>query len=175
MPLVFLEVGDCSRDLTRVRRPPPPNLRTRNVLVPRINVTSFHPCPGNTTQTASVDESTREFFAELTEAGTYHVRVTTLSTAGDCEPRESSADGGFTFYLGVSPWTFGFPESNARQAPIWPSMSFYMTGLACRLFKTKHKSIESESFLSAKSCQNTHEICLRSYRRPEYRKNTQLG
>ncbi|XP_019753160.1 receptor-type tyrosine-protein phosphatase O isoform X1 [Hippocampus comes] len=55
---------------------------------------------GNTTQTASVDESTHEFFAELTEAGTYHVRVTTLSTGGDCEPRESSADGGFTFYLG---------------------------------------------------------------------------
>ncbi|XP_077356366.1 receptor-type tyrosine-protein phosphatase O isoform X2 [Festucalex cinctus] len=55
---------------------------------------------GNTTQTASVDESTHEFFTELTEAGTYSLRVTTLSSAGDCEARESSADAGFTFYLG---------------------------------------------------------------------------
>ncbi|XP_077399781.1 receptor-type tyrosine-protein phosphatase O [Vanacampus margaritifer] len=54
----------------------------------------------NTTQTASVDESTHEFFTEVTEAGTYGLRVTTLSTAGDCEARESSADAGFTFYLG---------------------------------------------------------------------------
>ncbi|XP_061524179.1 receptor-type tyrosine-protein phosphatase O isoform X2 [Phycodurus eques] len=54
---------------------------------------------GNATQTASVDESTHEFFTELTEAGTYDVRVTALSTAGDCEARESAADAGFTFYL----------------------------------------------------------------------------
>ncbi|XP_061617696.1 receptor-type tyrosine-protein phosphatase O isoform X5 [Phyllopteryx taeniolatus] len=54
---------------------------------------------GNATQTASVDESTHEFFTELTEAGTYGVRVTALSTAGDCEARESAADAGFTFYL----------------------------------------------------------------------------
>ncbi|XP_061663501.1 receptor-type tyrosine-protein phosphatase O [Syngnathoides biaculeatus] len=55
---------------------------------------------GDATQTASVDESTHEFFSELTEAGTYSVRVTTLSTAGDCEARESATDAGFTFYLG---------------------------------------------------------------------------
>ncbi|XP_061124497.1 receptor-type tyrosine-protein phosphatase O isoform X8 [Syngnathus typhle] len=55
---------------------------------------------GNTTQTASVDESTHEFFTELSEAGTYSLRVATLSAAGDCEARESAADAGFTFYLG---------------------------------------------------------------------------
>lgn len=55
---------------------------------------------GNATETATVDENTHEFFTELTEAGTYRVLVTTLSSAGDCEARESSAHTGFTFYLG---------------------------------------------------------------------------
>uniref|UniRef100_A0AAY4E4G0 Protein-tyrosine-phosphatase n=1 Tax=Denticeps clupeoides TaxID=299321 RepID=A0AAY4E4G0_9TELE len=54
---------------------------------------------GNSTETATVDENTHEFFAELSEAGTYHVQVSTVSSAGDCEPRESAADTGFTFYL----------------------------------------------------------------------------
>uniref|UniRef100_A0A3P8UVI2 protein-tyrosine-phosphatase n=1 Tax=Cynoglossus semilaevis TaxID=244447 RepID=A0A3P8UVI2_CYNSE len=54
---------------------------------------------GNSTETATVDENTHEFFTELTDPGTYHVHVTTLSSAGECEARESSADTGFTFYL----------------------------------------------------------------------------
>uniref|UniRef100_A0A672NX92 Protein tyrosine phosphatase receptor type O n=1 Tax=Sinocyclocheilus grahami TaxID=75366 RepID=A0A672NX92_SINGR len=54
---------------------------------------------GNSTETATVDENTHEFFTELSEAGTYGVHVTTLSSSGDCEARESSADTGFTFYL----------------------------------------------------------------------------
>ncbi|KAM9846087.1 receptor-type tyrosine-protein phosphatase O [Aulostomus maculatus] len=54
---------------------------------------------GNSSQAATVDANTHEFFTELTEPGTYRVRVTTLSSSGDCEPRESSADTGFTFYL----------------------------------------------------------------------------
>ncbi|XP_073694111.1 receptor-type tyrosine-protein phosphatase O isoform X1 [Garra rufa] len=54
---------------------------------------------GNSTETATVDENTHEFFTELSEAGTYRVHVTTLSSTGDCEARESSADTGFTFYL----------------------------------------------------------------------------
>uniref|UniRef100_A0A672NG68 protein-tyrosine-phosphatase n=1 Tax=Sinocyclocheilus grahami TaxID=75366 RepID=A0A672NG68_SINGR len=54
---------------------------------------------GNSTETATVDENTHEFFTELSEAGTYSVHVTTLSSSGDCEARESSADTGFTFYL----------------------------------------------------------------------------
>uniref|UniRef100_A0A7N8Y8G7 Protein tyrosine phosphatase receptor type O n=1 Tax=Mastacembelus armatus TaxID=205130 RepID=A0A7N8Y8G7_9TELE len=54
---------------------------------------------GNSTETATVDENTHEFFTELTEPGTYRVQVTTLSSAGDCEARESAADTGFSFYL----------------------------------------------------------------------------
>ncbi|KAG7232443.1 hypothetical protein INR49_008863, partial [Caranx melampygus] len=57
---------------------------------------------GNSTETATVDENTHEFFTELTEAGTYRVLITTLSSAGECEARESSAHTGFTFYLGVA-------------------------------------------------------------------------
>lgn len=57
---------------------------------------------GNSTENATVDENTHEFFAELTEPGTYRVLVTTLSSSGDCEPRESTADTGFTFYLSPS-------------------------------------------------------------------------
>lgn len=54
---------------------------------------------GNSTETATVDDNTHEFFTELTEPGTYRVQVTTLSSSGECEARESSADTGFTFYL----------------------------------------------------------------------------
>lgn len=46
-----------------------------------------------------MDENTHEFFTVLTEPGTYRVQVTTLSSSGDCEARESAADTGFTFYL----------------------------------------------------------------------------
>ncbi|KAM6984709.1 receptor-type tyrosine-protein phosphatase O-like [Aplochiton taeniatus] len=54
---------------------------------------------GNSTETATVDENTHEFFTELTEPGTYRVLVTTLSSSGLCEPRESTANTGFTFYF----------------------------------------------------------------------------
>ncbi|KAI4891777.1 hypothetical protein NFI96_017333 [Prochilodus magdalenae] len=54
---------------------------------------------GNSTETATVDENTHEFFTELSEPGTYHVLVTTLSSSGDCEPRESALHTDFTFYL----------------------------------------------------------------------------
>ncbi|KAK6290824.1 hypothetical protein J4Q44_G00387750, partial [Coregonus suidteri] len=57
---------------------------------------------GNSTETATVDENTHEFFTELTEPGTYRVQVTTLSSAGDCEARESTAYTGLTFYLSPS-------------------------------------------------------------------------
>ncbi|XP_055009766.1 receptor-type tyrosine-protein phosphatase O isoform X3 [Boleophthalmus pectinirostris] len=57
---------------------------------------------GNSTETATVDENTHEFFTELTEPGTYHVQVTTLSSYGECEARESTTDTGFTFYLSPS-------------------------------------------------------------------------
>ncbi|KAM4614618.1 receptor-type tyrosine-protein phosphatase O [Polymixia lowei] len=57
---------------------------------------------GNMTETATVDENTHEFFTELTEPGTYRVLVATLSSSGDCEARESTADTAFTFYLSPS-------------------------------------------------------------------------
>ncbi|XP_034530063.1 receptor-type tyrosine-protein phosphatase O isoform X3 [Notolabrus celidotus] len=57
---------------------------------------------GNSTETATVDENTHEFFTELTEPGTYRVQVTTLSGSGECEARESAANTGFTFYLSPS-------------------------------------------------------------------------
>ncbi|XP_072528764.1 receptor-type tyrosine-protein phosphatase O isoform X2 [Salminus brasiliensis] len=54
---------------------------------------------GNSTETATVDENTHEFFTEMSEPGTYRVLVTTISSSGDCEPRESASHTGFTFYL----------------------------------------------------------------------------
>ena len=59
------------------------------------------PSSGNSTETATVDENTHEFFTELTEPGTYRVQVSTLSSAGDCEARESTAYTGLTFYLSM--------------------------------------------------------------------------
>lgn len=47
-----------------------------------------------------MDENTHEFFSELTEPGTYRVVVSTLSSSGDCQARESSDSTSFTFYLG---------------------------------------------------------------------------
>ncbi|XP_013876185.1 receptor-type tyrosine-protein phosphatase O [Austrofundulus limnaeus] len=55
---------------------------------------------GNSTEMATVDENTHEFFVELMEPGTYRVQITTLSSSGECEARESSAETGFSFYLG---------------------------------------------------------------------------
>ncbi|XP_053717636.1 receptor-type tyrosine-protein phosphatase O isoform X2 [Synchiropus splendidus] len=69
---------------------PPTNYDGFNVYIHR---------DGNLTETATVDENTHEFFTELTEPGTYKVQVTTLSSSGDCDARESAADTGFTFFL----------------------------------------------------------------------------
>ncbi|TRY82700.1 hypothetical protein DNTS_018764 [Danionella cerebrum] len=54
---------------------------------------------GNASERATVDVSTHEFFTELSEPGVYEVRVTTLSSSGDCAARESSTHTGFIFYL----------------------------------------------------------------------------
>ncbi|XP_056281405.1 receptor-type tyrosine-protein phosphatase O-like [Pseudoliparis swirei] len=54
---------------------------------------------GNSSLNATVDENTHDFFSELTESGTYRVRVATLSATGDCEARESGGSTGFSFYL----------------------------------------------------------------------------
>uniref|UniRef100_H3CKS4 Protein tyrosine phosphatase receptor type O n=1 Tax=Tetraodon nigroviridis TaxID=99883 RepID=H3CKS4_TETNG len=55
---------------------------------------------GGMTETASVDENTHEFFTELTEPGTYRLQVTTLSSSGECQARESVRTAGSAFYLG---------------------------------------------------------------------------
>ncbi|XP_028307397.1 receptor-type tyrosine-protein phosphatase O isoform X2 [Gouania willdenowi] len=57
---------------------------------------------GNHTESATVDQNTHEFFSELMASGTYRVQVNTLSSSGDCDARENSADSGFFFYLGPS-------------------------------------------------------------------------
>ncbi|XP_062860865.1 receptor-type tyrosine-protein phosphatase O isoform X2 [Trichomycterus rosablanca] len=54
---------------------------------------------GDSAETTTVDENTHEFFTKLSEPGTYRVLVTTISSSGDCEPRESISHQGFTFYL----------------------------------------------------------------------------
>uniref|UniRef100_A0AAR2KXI4 Protein-tyrosine-phosphatase n=1 Tax=Pygocentrus nattereri TaxID=42514 RepID=A0AAR2KXI4_PYGNA len=73
----------------------------KSTLVKKSEVTHEprHHRTGNSTETATVDENTHEFFAELSEPGTYRVLVTTISSSGDCEPRESAPHTGFTFYL----------------------------------------------------------------------------
>ncbi|XP_066580446.1 receptor-type tyrosine-protein phosphatase O isoform X2 [Amia ocellicauda] len=57
---------------------------------------------GNSSEVATVDENTHEFFAKLTEPGTYTVSITTFSSSGECKPRESTSDTSFTFYLSPS-------------------------------------------------------------------------
>uniref|UniRef100_A0A8C5HJ97 protein-tyrosine-phosphatase n=1 Tax=Gouania willdenowi TaxID=441366 RepID=A0A8C5HJ97_GOUWI len=49
---------------------------------------------GNHTESATVDQNTHEFFSELMASGTYRVQVNTLSSSGDCDARENSADSG---------------------------------------------------------------------------------
>ncbi|MBN3286255.1 PTPRO phosphatase, partial [Polyodon spathula] len=55
--------------------------------------------PGSSTEVASVDEDTRDFSVELKEPGTYTVSVTTVSSSGVCDARESTSDNSFTLYL----------------------------------------------------------------------------
>lgn len=50
---------------------------------------------------AEVDENTYEFLTELSIPGTYRILVTTVSSSGECEPRESTPHPEFTFYLSV--------------------------------------------------------------------------
>ncbi|XP_041114400.1 receptor-type tyrosine-protein phosphatase O-like [Polyodon spathula] len=54
---------------------------------------------GSSTEVASVDEDTRDFSVELKEPGTYTVSVTTVSSSGVCDARESTSDNSFTLYL----------------------------------------------------------------------------
>ncbi|XP_058273688.1 receptor-type tyrosine-protein phosphatase O isoform X2 [Hemibagrus wyckioides] len=72
--------------------PPPPPTTTDG-----FNVYIYR--DGNKTETATVEENIHEFFTELSEPGTYQVQVTTVSSSGECEPRESASHQGFTFYL----------------------------------------------------------------------------
>ncbi|KAK3544452.1 hypothetical protein QTP86_012435 [Hemibagrus guttatus] len=72
--------------------PPPPPTTTDG-----FNVYIYR--DGNKTETATVEENIHEFFTELSEPGTYQVQVTTISSSGECEPRESVPHRGFTFYL----------------------------------------------------------------------------
>uniref|UniRef100_A0A8C7HR99 protein-tyrosine-phosphatase n=1 Tax=Oncorhynchus kisutch TaxID=8019 RepID=A0A8C7HR99_ONCKI len=76
------------------------------------------PSSGNSTETATVDENTHEFFTELTEPGTYRVQVTTLSSAGDCEARESTAYTGLTFYLSPSGEVLEQPQERPQGVSI---------------------------------------------------------
>ncbi|KAJ8245341.1 hypothetical protein GJAV_G00269740 [Gymnothorax javanicus] len=73
---------------------------------------------GNSTEVATVDENTHEFFVELTEPGTYRALVTTLSSSGDCEPRESIADTSFTFYLSPSGEWFEEPKERPQAVSV---------------------------------------------------------
>ncbi|KAB5542115.1 hypothetical protein PHYPO_G00087720 [Pangasianodon hypophthalmus] len=72
--------------------PPPPPTTTDG-----FNVYIYR--DSNMNKPATVDENTHEFFTELSEPGTYRVLVTTISSSGECEPRESAPHRGFTFYL----------------------------------------------------------------------------
>ncbi|XP_035257894.1 receptor-type tyrosine-protein phosphatase O isoform X3 [Anguilla anguilla] len=73
---------------------------------------------GNCTEMATVDENTHEFFVELTEPGTYRALVATLSSSGDCEPRESAGDAGFTFYLSPSGEWFEQPKERPQAVSV---------------------------------------------------------
>uniref|UniRef100_A0A671SF47 Receptor-type tyrosine-protein phosphatase O-like n=1 Tax=Sinocyclocheilus anshuiensis TaxID=1608454 RepID=A0A671SF47_9TELE len=73
---------------------------------------------GNSTETATVDENTHEFFTELSEAGTYGVHVTTLSSSGDCEARESSADTRFTFYMSPAGEWMEQPQERPQEVSV---------------------------------------------------------
>lgn len=71
-----------------------------------------------------MDVNTHEFFTELTEPGTYRVQVSTLSSSGDCEDRESSADTGFTFYLS----TYRHPSITGPLRPLTLTVPLFSAG-----------------------------------------------
>uniref|UniRef100_A0A7N6BEF2 Protein-tyrosine-phosphatase n=1 Tax=Anabas testudineus TaxID=64144 RepID=A0A7N6BEF2_ANATE len=91
--------GVCYRNITFQLISEATVYQTALVSQSAVTHTPVHHRTGNSTETATVDENTHEFFTVLTEPGTYRVQVTTLSSSGDCEARESAADTGFTFYL----------------------------------------------------------------------------
>ncbi|XP_072566306.1 receptor-type tyrosine-protein phosphatase O-like isoform X1 [Paramormyrops kingsleyae] len=73
---------------------------------------------GNSTEMTTMDENTHEFFTELTEPGTYRVLVTTLSSSGDCDPRESTRDTSITFYLSHSGEWFEQPTERPQAVSV---------------------------------------------------------
>ncbi|KAL0964895.1 hypothetical protein UPYG_G00274040 [Umbra pygmaea] len=73
---------------------------------------------GNSTETATVDDNTHEFFTELTESGTYSIHVSTLSSMGECEARESTAKTGIIFYFSPSGEVLEQPQEAPRGVSI---------------------------------------------------------
>ncbi|KAI9522436.1 hypothetical protein NQZ68_035776 [Dissostichus eleginoides] len=106
---------------------------------------------GNSTETASVDENTHEFFTELMEPGTYRVLVKTLSSAGDCEPRESAANTQFTFYLSEKHTQFTFYLSEKHT-----QFTFYLSEKHTQFtFYLREKHTQFTFYLSEKHTQFT--------------------
>lgn len=105
---------------------------------------------GNSTETATVDENTHEFFTELTEPGTYRVQVTTLSSSGDCEARESAADTGFTFYLSTytKRWRFKSCVFSFTQEPSCSKLLTYVDTLFCVLWNLCQTALKVSGFWS---------------------------
>uniref|UniRef100_A0A1B8Y245 Fibronectin type-III domain-containing protein n=1 Tax=Xenopus tropicalis TaxID=8364 RepID=A0A1B8Y245_XENTR len=54
---------------------------------------------GNASAVTAVDESAHEFVAEMREPGKYWVEITSFSSTGSCEIRESSAAKAISFYI----------------------------------------------------------------------------
>ncbi|KAG9329187.1 hypothetical protein JZ751_007319, partial [Albula glossodonta] len=57
-------------------------------------------------------------FVELTEPGTYRALVRTLSSSGDCEPRESTSNTSITFYLSPSSEWFEQPKERPQAVSV---------------------------------------------------------
>ncbi|XP_048885612.1 receptor-type tyrosine-protein phosphatase O-like isoform X2 [Brienomyrus brachyistius] len=73
---------------------------------------------GNDTEVSQVEENTQEFVKKLNEPGSYRVLVTTQSSSGDCEPRESRIDSSFTFYLSSSGEWFEEPKERPQAVTV---------------------------------------------------------
>ncbi|XP_018107293.1 receptor-type tyrosine-protein phosphatase O isoform X2 [Xenopus laevis] len=67
---------------------------------------------GNASVVSSVDESTHEYVAELVEPGKYFVEITSFSSTGSCEIRESSPAKAISFY--ISPTGDWFEEMTEK-------------------------------------------------------------
>lgn len=53
----------------------------------------------NSTEFLTVSEDTHKFVAELKEPGKYKLSVTTFSSSGSCEVRESQSPKTLSFYI----------------------------------------------------------------------------